>query len=139
MIFNESTFHCGEGPAKLVAFGTGYGSFLHGKVVDMLFFPVWKNQLGEVQFFQPVFNIADSAISIGVASILLFQRHYFNDDKKVEPTTNETETPIVDEEIIENDADNGVDTEGAVLDTEEVTTNDVLPDKDKNDAEPDKA
>lgn len=135
LIFNESTFHCGEGPARLVAFGTGYGSFLHGKVVDMLFFPVWKNELGDVQFFQPVFNIADSAISIGVASILLFQRHYFNDEKKEETTNSETETPIIDDEITEN----AVDTEGSVLNTEEVATNDVLQDQDKSDAEPDKA
>ena len=77
----------------------------------------------------------NASISIGVASILLFQRHYFNDDKKVEPTTNETETPIVDEEIIEN----AVDTEGGALEKEEIPANDVLHEQDKNDAEPDKA
>ena len=81
MIFSDSSYHCGEGPARFVAWGTGYGTFLHGKVVDMLFFPLWKNDLGEVLFFQPVFNIADSAISIGVASILIFQRSYFSDEK----------------------------------------------------------
>ncbi len=131
LIFNESTFHCGEGPARFVAFGTGYGSFLHGKVVDMLFFPLWKNEMGDVQFFQPVFNIADAAISIGVASILLFQRHYFNDEKTEETPTPETETALVEEEISEN----GVDTEGAVLDNTEVSMDTVSPDHDIDEKE----
>jgi signal peptidase II len=87
LIFNESTFHCADGPSKMVQWGMGYGSFLHGKVVDMLFFPLWKDAMGDVKFFQPVFNIADAAISIGVASILLFQRHYFSDDKPKKTAT----------------------------------------------------
>lgn len=78
MIFTESNFHCVNGPAKMFAPEGGYAGFLHGKVVDMLFFPLWKNANGEVLFFQPVFNIADSAITMGVISILLFQRNYFN-------------------------------------------------------------
>ncbi len=96
MIFSDSTYHCGNGPAQFVPWGTGYGTFLHGKVVDMLFFPLWKNDLGEVQFFAPVFNIADTAISVGVVSILLFQRHYFSDDK---PVPSEAQT--VDSQSIE--------------------------------------
>ena len=80
----------------------------------MLFFPVWKNELGDVQFFQPVFNIADTAISVGVASILLFQRHYFNDDKKIEPTP-VTETTIV--ENAEETISEAPDTEGVVENT----------------------
>jgi signal peptidase II len=66
--------------------GGGYSSFLHGKVVDMLYFPLiegnfpewfpfWKGE--HFIFFRPVFNIADSYITIGVAFILLFQRNYF--------------------------------------------------------------
>ena len=127
LIFNESTFHCGEGPARLVAFGTGYGTFLHGKVVDMLFFPVWKDALGDVKFFQPVFNIADSAISIGVASILLFQRHYFNDDK---PETDKENTTVTTETVTEI-----VDTEGVVDTTKTVTdTHDIEGDDDTSEA-----
>ena len=67
--------------------GGGYAPFLHGKVVDMLYFPIlsghfpdwfpiWKGQ--EFVFFRPVFNIADSSITIGIFSILLFYRKQFN-------------------------------------------------------------
>jgi signal peptidase II len=85
LIFTESSFHCINGPAKMFATEGGYAGFLHGKVVDMLFFPLWKNANGEVFFFQPVFNIADSAITTGVISILLFQRNYFssNDEQNI--------------------------------------------------------
>ena len=81
LIFTESSFHCANGPAKMFAAEGGYAGFLHGKVVDMLFFPLLKNANGEVWFFQPVFNIADSAITIGVISILLFQRNYFSSNE----------------------------------------------------------
>lgn len=64
----------------------GYSSILHGKVVDMLYFPVLKGHYPEwfpfrsgqqFIFFRPVFNIADSAITAGVISILVFQRRFF--------------------------------------------------------------
>ena len=64
----------------------GYSSLLHGKVVDMLYFPVIKGHYPEwfpfasgqqFIFFRPVFNIADSAITAGVLSILVFQRRFF--------------------------------------------------------------
>jgi signal peptidase II len=80
-----------EGLAK--ATGKGYSSFLHGNVVDMLYFPVikttfpkwfpvWGGQ--DLEFFRPVFNLADAAISTGVITILIFQRRFFrqhNTDK----------------------------------------------------------
>jgi signal peptidase II len=83
MIFNESMFH-----EKAVLFpeAGGYAGFLHGKVVDMFYFPLfsftwpeWMPWLGGqlFTFFQPVFNVADSSITIGVALILLFQRSFF--------------------------------------------------------------
>ena len=125
LIFNESTFHCGEGPARLVAFGTGYGTFLHGKVVDMLFFPVWKTELGDVKFFQPVFNIADSAISIGVASILLFQRHYFSDDKP-QPKGDETTD-------LENKVSETTNTEGDIENVVEVESNNIESEQENKD------
>ncbi|GAB1450736.1 lipoprotein signal peptidase [Draconibacterium sp.] len=73
--------------------GGGYATFLHGKVVDMFYFPLinsqypdWVPFLGgnELIFFRPVFNIADSAITVGIFSILIFYRKYFN---KIEEKT----------------------------------------------------
>lgn len=64
----------------------GYGTLFHGKVVDMLYFPLYKGILpnwipfwgGEFfTFFDPVFNIADSSISVGVAILLLFNKKAF--------------------------------------------------------------
>ena len=75
--------------------GGGYAGFLHGRVVDMLYFPLiqgnypnWIPFLGgnEFVFFRPVFNIADSSITIGIFSILIFYRKYFNKNEiKTEP------------------------------------------------------
>ena len=53
--------------------------FSESKVVDMLYFPLIHNSAGEVLFFQPVFNIADSAITIAVFILLLFFRKDLND------------------------------------------------------------
>lgn len=69
----------------------GYATFLHGRVVDMLYFPLfsftwpdWVPQIGgnEFLFFRPIFNIADTAITIGVLVILLFQRKSLSSDLK---------------------------------------------------------
>ncbi len=83
MIFSESTFH---EAARLFPAEGGYSSFLHGKVVDMLYFPVingyypsWFPFWGgnEFIFFRPVFNIADSSITVGVFILILFQKKFF--------------------------------------------------------------
>lgn len=64
----------------------GYAGFLQGKVVDMLYFPIidtvwpeWMPWVGgtRFQFFRPVFNVADSAISVGMALIVLNQKRFF--------------------------------------------------------------
>ncbi len=64
----------------------GYSSFLHGNVVDMLYFPIihgtfpkWMPGWGgeSFEFFRPIFNIADAAISTGVISLLVFQKSFF--------------------------------------------------------------
>ncbi len=64
----------------------GYSSLLHGKVVDMFYFPIIKGNYpgwfpinaGEpFIFFRPVFNIADASITTGVAMILIFQKKFF--------------------------------------------------------------
>ena len=84
MIFSESYSQV----AVLFPPGGGYSSFLHGKVVDMFYFPVinttWPDwspfRPGEsFIFFRPVFNIADSAITCGVIAILIFQKRMFRD------------------------------------------------------------
>ncbi len=83
MIFSESTFH---EAARMFPEEGGYSNFLHGKVVDMLYFPVingyypsWLPLWGgnEFIFFRPVFNIADSSITVGVFILILFQKRFF--------------------------------------------------------------
>jgi signal peptidase II len=72
--------------AHFVPFGTGYESFLHGRVVDMLDFPIWSGTLPEwipyyggkyFKFFNAIFNIADFAISVGVGILILFNKRIF--------------------------------------------------------------
>ena len=80
MVFNASSeFY----QSYFVPFGTGYAPFLMGKVVDMFYFPLietewpsWMPFVGgqHFVFFSPVFNFADSAISVGVVLLLLFYR-----------------------------------------------------------------
>lgn len=76
LIFSSSTPYT---IATLVPFGEGYAPFFYGKVVDMLYFPLIHNAAGEVLFFRPVFNIADSFITCSVIAILLFYRKTLND------------------------------------------------------------
>jgi len=77
VIFSASEY---LGPvATLFPDGGGYASLFYGKVVDMLYFPLIKNGAGETIFFSPIFNIADSAISVAVGIILLFYRKELND------------------------------------------------------------
>lgn len=69
--------------------GGGYGTLFHGRVVDMLYFPLvewnWPNWLPFVGgehfiFFQPIFNFADAALSVGVIVLILFYSKFFYDD-----------------------------------------------------------
>lgn len=100
MIFSESPFH--GGLAELFPEGGGYSSFLHGKVVDMLYFPLIDTYLPEwvpywggehFMFFKPVFNIADLSITLGVINILLFQRSFFSSHAEEEEPATETGLP----------------------------------------------
>lgn len=84
-IFSESTYHT---IATLLPEGGGYAPFFKGKVVDMLYFPLidtfwpdWIPYFGgsRFQFFRPVFNIADAAISTGVFTIIAFRSRLFDD------------------------------------------------------------
>ncbi len=82
MIFSESYTQV----AQMFPPGGGYSSFLLGRVVDMFYFPIinihWPDWMPLIHgrsfiFFSPVFNVADSAISCGVISIILFQKKMF--------------------------------------------------------------
>lgn len=84
LIFSESTYH--GGLAEIFPEAGGYATFLHGKVVDMFYFPVINGFLPDwlpvwggkhIMFFRPVFNIADASITLGVINMLLFNRTFF--------------------------------------------------------------
>lgn len=84
MIFNHSYSQV----ATLFPEGGGYASFLHGRVVDMFYFPLFSGQYPEwlpwiggqeFIFFRPVFNVADSSITLGILSILIFQKDFFKE------------------------------------------------------------
>jgi signal peptidase II len=80
-----------------------YAGLFHGRVVDMFYFPLLTGQFPkwvpiwggeEYIFFRPVFNLADSAISIGVIAILLNQKRYF---KQEEPEISSPNSEMVEE------------------------------------------
>jgi signal peptidase II len=106
LIFNESHSQV----ATLFPAGGGYTTFLLGRVVDMFYFPlidshfpswfpIWGGQ--EFIFFRPVFNIADSSISIGIVAIFIFYRGHF-EEKKVEAVA-PVEATIDQEEVTGTD------------------------------------
>jgi signal peptidase II len=122
LIFTDSPYSCFSGNydsmhnmlqnhnkmavACLSQVGHGYGKFLQGKVVDMLYFPIidtqmpkWVPFLGGKNFifFEPVFNIADAAISVGVLTLVFFQKrlihkHNGTDKRDTTDKPNSTET-----------------------------------------------
>jgi signal peptidase II len=120
MIFSESYFNQ---VAVLFPEGGGYGTFLHGKVVDMFYFPLirgyypswfpfWAGQ--EFIFFRPVFNVADASITLGVFSLLIFQKRLFafehqntepkESEKPAEEVANEPHAKPVPEDFSEEQA-----------------------------------
>jgi signal peptidase II len=98
LIFNMSSFHS---VSIMFPADGGYNSFLHGRVVDMLYFPVidttwpkWIPYFGgeSLQFFRPVFNIADSSITTGVLMLLIFQKKFFPKKEAEELPVKESES-----------------------------------------------
>lgn len=100
MLFNHSYGQV----ADFLPEGGGYAGFLHGRVVDMFYFPIIDTTIpgwfpfwggNELVFFRPVFNIADSSITVGILIILLFYRKEFNtlerkgSDEEIEAATTE--------------------------------------------------
>ncbi|HEU0063974.1 MAG TPA: lipoprotein signal peptidase [Flavisolibacter sp.] len=86
----------------------GYAGFLHGKVVDMLYFPMidstfpnWLPFIGgkQFEFFSPIFNIADASISVGVLTLLVFQKRLVHRDYNNEPATI-TSAGMADQHVI---------------------------------------
>jgi len=96
LIFEASgSFHV----AQLFPADGGYAGLFHGKVVDMLYFPIiegiypdWIPFFGGdyFAFFRPVFNIADSSITIGVVMLILFQKRFFVESVKDDASENKT-------------------------------------------------
>jgi len=100
VLFSESNFY--QVAAFLPETG-GYASLLHGKVVDMFYFPIinsyypdWFPYLGgkDFIFFRPVFNIADSAITVGVFILIFLQGNIFVKQKKSEEKKAKENQPI---------------------------------------------
>jgi signal peptidase II len=92
ILFSESYQHI-PSVAKFLPTEGGYAGFLHGYVVDMLYFPILNGTFpdwipfwgGEnFQFFRPVFNIADASITSGVILIILNQKSFFNEKDQIE-------------------------------------------------------
>ena len=71
----------------------GYAGFMHGRVVDMLYFPIikhaslpgWIPFIGGKQFsfFNYIFNIADASVSVGVITIIVFRKRFFRRQEKI--------------------------------------------------------
>jgi len=105
LIFNDSYGHI----ATLFPKGGSYASFLQGRVVDMFYFPLisgnypsWFPFVGgnDFIFFRPVFNMADSSITIGIVSILIFYRRFFDEKPSpVNPETIEEPNPEIDSNL----------------------------------------
>jgi len=105
MLFEESNYTTRN--VALFLPEKGYAGFLHGNVVDMLYFPIirdatypawvpfWGGQ--DFEFFRPIFNIADASISSGIIAILIFQKRFFKEEPKKDNKTVETAAVVNDE------------------------------------------
>lgn len=96
LIFNDSYHQI----ATAFPENGGYAGFLFGRVVDMLYFPLFSGSFPDwvpfwggqdFLFFRPVFNIADSAITVGISMIVIFQKRYFPTEETEAPDTEASE------------------------------------------------
>lgn len=105
LIFENSSLH----PLNVARIfpAHGYAGFLHGNVVDMLYFPIIDTQLpgwlpffggNDFVFFSPIFNLADASISVGIIAVFVFQKRFFkNEIPKTSTETITTKTVVNDE------------------------------------------
>jgi signal peptidase II len=100
LMFSNTPYH--GGLATMFPAEGGYAPLLFGKVVDMLYFPlidttlpngfpIWGGQ--RFEFFRPVFNISDAAISTGVISLLVFHRRIFKSRHELEDQATQESHP----------------------------------------------
>ena len=97
-VFSASAPHL---VARWVPLGQGYSEWLHGKVVDMFYFPLidtywpdWMPFFGGEHFifFSPIFNFADASISCGIIALVLFYGSYLNKENFIMPDRNDKDT-----------------------------------------------
>ena len=126
LMFSESSIHS---VAQWTSLGEGYASFLHGRVVDMLYFPLiegnypsWFPMVGgqRFQFFQPIFNIADTSISVGVGMVILFYRSFFKEDLE-KPISGKLKEPELSEK--ENNTSNDLEEQISEADNQKENEN----------------
>jgi signal peptidase II len=106
-VFYGKIFGCSEFQIASFMPAQGYASWMHGRVVDMFYFPIlsghfptWFPLWGgdEFVFFRPVFNVADASISVSVILMILFQKRIFNventqESNEPQPENKEESTP----------------------------------------------
>ncbi|MGJ8549006.1 lipoprotein signal peptidase [Winogradskyella wichelsiae] len=89
VLFNDSIMQV----ATFLPENGGYAGVFHGNVVDMLYFPIWSGVMPDnlpliggkyFSFFDPVFNVADMAISTGIGILIVFNKKAFEEPAKIE-------------------------------------------------------
>ncbi|WP_458628008.1 lipoprotein signal peptidase [Winogradskyella sp. PC D3.3] len=94
VLFNDSVMQV----AEFLPEEGGYATVFHGNVVDMLHFPIWSGVIPDnvpliggkyFSFFDPVFNVADMAISTGIGILIVFNKKAFEEPSKIETPDSE--------------------------------------------------